>query len=80
MKEINWTKWSSISEIISSVAIIITLVYLSIQTEQNTDATSASATQSILASGQEFLQLVVDDPELNLLQYKPALDDETFQT
>ena len=38
MKSLDWTKWSAIAEIFSSVAILVTLIYLAIQTQQNTAA------------------------------------------
>jgi len=47
MKETNWTKWSSIAEIISSVAILITLIYLAIQTQQNTATLKSIASQGL---------------------------------
>jgi hypothetical protein len=34
MKSVDWAKWSSIAEIVSSAAILLTLVYLAIQTQQ----------------------------------------------
>ena len=46
----NWTKWASIAEIISSVAILVTLLYLAIQTEQNTDAINSQSRQSLAES------------------------------
>jgi len=53
----NWTKWASIAEIISSVAILVTLLYLAIQTEQNTDAINSQSRQS-LAEGAVFEQTI----------------------
>ena len=50
MKTMNWTKWASIAEIISSVAILVTLLYLAIQTEQNTDAINSQSRQSLAES------------------------------
>lgn len=41
MNENSWSKWSSISETLSSVAIVVTLVFLVVQTGQNTDAINA---------------------------------------
>ena len=50
MKNIDWTKWASIAEIISSVAILVTLVYLAVQTKQNTDAINSQSRQSLAES------------------------------
>lgn len=43
MKNKTWSKWAAIAEIISSVAILITLAYLAIETRQNTDAIQTPA-------------------------------------
>ncbi len=72
----NWTKASAAAEILSSVAILATLVYLAVEIQQNAVATRADTRQAILESDQQFLQLFIDSPELNLLWYKPELTDE----
>ena len=72
----NWTKASAISEILSSVAILVTLFYLVIEIQQNAEATRAGVRQSILASDQQFLQMIISDPELNLMWYKQDLNAE----
>ncbi len=72
----NWTKTSAVAEILSSVAILVTLVYLAVEIQQNAEATRADSRQAILESDQQFLHLIVDSPELNLLWYKPELTDE----
>jgi hypothetical protein len=35
MKKIDWTKWSAVAEILSAIAIVSTLAYLALQTEQS---------------------------------------------
>ncbi len=76
----NWTKLSAISEILSSVAILVTLIYLGVQTQQNADAIQADTRQEILAADQQFLMSFVADPGLEVLRYKPELtDDEKIQ-
>ena len=72
----NWTKASAVGEILSSIAILATLVYLGIEIQQNADATEAETRQAMLASDQQFLQLFVDRPDLHLTWYKPDLTDE----
>jgi hypothetical protein len=67
MKDTNWSKWSSISEIVSSVAIIITLVYLAIQTQQSTDAINSQSRQSLFESAQFEQSIWIQYPELTAL-------------
>ena len=72
----NWTKASSVAEILSSVAILITLVYLVVEIQQNAEATQADTRQAMLASDQQYLELYIDSPELSVLQFKADLSDE----
>jgi hypothetical protein len=72
----NWTKASAAAEILSSVAILVTLVYLAVEIQQNVAATQADTRQAMLESDQQFIQLFIDSPELHFLWYKPELTDE----
>lgn len=62
MKAVDWAKWSAIAEICGAIAVIITLLYLSLQTrylatqtEQNTAAIAASVRQEMFANDLEYL-------------------------
>ena len=46
MKQIDWTKWSSIAEILSAIAIVVTLIYLADQTNQLAVQTDQLALQT----------------------------------
>jgi len=58
----NWSKWSAIAEIISSIAILVTLIYLSIQTQQNTAAIQANTRQTMITTDVETLKASMDYP------------------
>jgi hypothetical protein len=58
----NWSKMSSIAEIVSSVAILLTLAYLAVQTQQNTAAIISDSRQQSLASELELLRMMADYP------------------
>ena len=74
----NWTKISIAAEIISSVAIVITLIYLSIQTQQNTEALLANTRNQIIDSDTAITQSLIEDPsiELSFYQNEPLNDIE----
>ena len=57
---INLSTWSAIAEIISSVAILVTLIYLAIQTRQNTAAIRASTRQTMISTDIEALKAGMD--------------------
>ena len=60
---------------LGSVGVLATLIYLAIQTRQNTASIQASTRQAILDADQKFLFCVMDDPDLILLRFKPELTD-----
>ena len=72
----NWTKWSAIAEILSSVAIVGTLIYLAVQTRQNTDAMQASTQQTMLMADLAVLDLA---PNRNLSSRVVLTDDEKVE-
>ena len=72
----DWTKVSSTAEILSSVAILVTLMFLAFEIQQNSEATQAGTRQAMLESDQQFLEQIVENPDLHLLWYKRELSDE----
>ena len=61
MKKIDWTKWSAIAEILSAIAIVVTLLYLAdqtnelrVQTEQNNKLLNAEAIGSVFETRLEY--------------------------
>lgn len=74
MKNIEWTKWASVAEIISSIAILVTLLYLAIQTQQNTDSINSQSRQS-LADSAVFEQTIwLQYPKLSSFIVDNSLD------
>lgn len=74
MNEKSLSKWSSIAEIISSVAILVTLIYLAIQTQQNTEALRSQSRQELLASALEELPIWMEYPELTVFILDNSLE------
>ena len=77
MNNINWSQWSAIAEVISSLAILVTLIYLSIQTKQNTEATLASTRQTMITNDIEILHASMENPSFYVkLRTNHELTDE----
>jgi hypothetical protein len=72
----NLTKLSAIAEIVGSVAVLATLIYLTIQVQQNTRVLEATSRQAALDNATSILALSITDPGLWLLSIKPNLTDE----
>jgi len=60
----NTSKLADIAEITSSIAILVTLVFLVVQMQQNTLAIQASTLQATLAQDLQHTYKVIDDPTL----------------
>jgi hypothetical protein len=72
---VNWTKLSAIAEILSSVAIVVTLIYLAIQTQQNTDTLQANGRQATAGLEMQLLLNQADHPEIWARQHLDNLTD-----
>jgi len=63
MNERKWTKLSVISEIVSSVAVLVTLIYLAIQTQQTNETLIANSRQATMTADVEMIGALVSNPE-----------------
>jgi hypothetical protein len=77
-----WEKASAIAEIVSSVAVLVTLVYLAIQTKElatqtevNSAAIIASSRQGALNADMQLLRMQADYPEAHF-SVQPADPDK----
>ena len=58
-------EWAFAGEMLSSIAILITLIYLVVQTRQNTAAIQSSVRYTMVQEDRESLRMVIDYPALN---------------
>jgi len=61
---LNLQKTSLVAEIVGGVAVVVTLVYLTIQVQQNTDATRSATWQSTQDAETRFDAMLTQDPVL----------------
>lgn len=60
----NWQTVSAIAEILGAIAVLSTLIYLTIQIRQNTWTTQMSGMQDITAQWHHWSQLLASSPDL----------------
>jgi hypothetical protein len=60
------SKLADISEIVRSVAILITLIYLTVEMNQNTTALNAQSREAVLSAAQLELQILIERPHIVL--------------
>ena len=68
--------WASIAEILSSIAVVVTLVFLAVGIQDNTNVTRAAVYASSIDSLNEFESTILTDPELSRI-YLAYLGSET---
>ncbi len=74
----NWNKWAALSEIVSSVAILVTLGYLAIQTQQNTVALNAESRTALWEAQMATLDHLIQNPSIMISwdQPEPLTDEQ----
>ncbi len=75
MASLNWQKWSAIAEILSSVAVLVTLVFLVLEIRQSSDAVRANTYQGMAAMTLEFNGLFLANPEVSEFIVRTASED-----
>jgi uncharacterized membrane protein YkgB len=63
MNEKRWTKLSAVSEIVSSIAILVTLGYLAIQIQQTNESLLADSRQATMTADVEIISALISNPE-----------------
>lgn len=67
-------KVAPVAEIISSVAIVVTLLYLSVQTQQTNDALIANSRQATLMADMTLISTLVSNPDVVANAQRPLND------
>ena len=70
----NRSRLADYSEIISSIAIVITLIYLSIQTHQTNNALLANSRQSTMNADVEMISTLISNPQAWANAFKTDTD------
>jgi hypothetical protein len=59
-------KLSAMAELVSSVAIVVTLIYLAVQTQQTNIAQHAASREATMMADVTMLAAVIENPEVNV--------------
>jgi hypothetical protein len=71
----NLQKWSAVAEILSSVAVLATLVFLVLEIRQANDAVRANTYQGLNAVVQDFNAMFIANPEISEFIVRTASND-----
>jgi hypothetical protein len=66
--------WAHIAEIIGGIAIIASLIFVGVQIQENSRAVRSNTFQSITETDMNWLENLVDDPELAIAWNKMLID------
>ena len=70
MREIKLSTFSDVAQIISALAVVISLIYVGVQVNQNTKATQSAMRQSIADNDITYLMSSLDNNILAIASYK----------
>ena len=65
MQESNLRRYALIAEIVSAVAVVVSLVFVALQIKDNTDAVRAATYDDILSDHIQWRMTIASSPELN---------------
>ena len=71
----NWTKLSAVAETLSSVAVLVMLIYLTIELKQNTLVLESNTRQTTLDNAFDLLDQVIENPDIWLSFVKENLTE-----
>lgn len=69
-----WAKLAAISEIVSSVAIVVTLIYLAIQSQQTNSALLATSRQATMTADVTMIASLISNPDAWANMSEPFAD------
>jgi hypothetical protein len=70
----NWEALGALGEIAGAMAVIVTLIYLSVQIRQNTKASRIAAVQAASENSSRFSELIAADPVLGEVFWRGLVD------
>ena len=70
MKKLSLSDWGHIAEIFGAIAVVVSLIYVGIQLQQNTEAIQAQTSQQVLATYSEAQLTVIGDASMAPLLVK----------
>lgn len=73
---INWDAIGAMGELVGAVAVVATLIYLSVQLRQNTRTVRVSSAQAVTEELQDMFSLLASDQELAEIFAKAGRDSE----
>jgi len=76
---LNLQRWSAIAEILSSIAVLATLVFLVLEMRQTKDAVKANTYQGMAAMTLEFNALFLANPEVSEFILRTASEDHELE-
>ena len=76
----NWDALGAVGEVVSAFAVIITLIYLSVQTRQNTKAVRHASARGVMEDANAWRFRIVESPELSELFRKGLRDPESLDS
>ena len=77
MAKLTLSSWASIAEIVSAVAVVLSLVYVATEMRGNTRAVEAAALVEVNKIAREHLLLVSSSPDANRIEV--IGDEDRFQ-
>ena len=74
----NWDAVGAVGDVVGALAVVITLIYLAVQTRQNTEAVRHAFTRGVMEDANAWRFRIVENPELSELFRNGLRDPESL--
>ena len=71
---VNWDALGAVGEIVGAIAVVMTLIYLAVQTRQNTEAVRHAFSRGVMEDANEWRFRIVENPDVSEL-FRTGLRD-----
>jgi hypothetical protein len=75
---VNWDALGALGEIVGAAAVVITLIYLAVQTRQNTEAVRHAFTRGVMEDANAWRFKIVENPDVSELFRNGLRDPESL--
>jgi hypothetical protein len=76
---INWEALGAVGEVVGAIAVVVTLLYLTVQLRQNTRTVEHSIQRGVHEDGAEWMYKLVENPELTEL-YRSGMNGDDLSS
>ena len=74
MRKLQVSEWGSIAEVVSAIAVVISLIYVGLEVHRNTVTQVQASTQALITDINRTYEIIAEDSELSCIYMRARVD------